>query len=182
MSTRILAIDTATEACSVAVWNQGEIHALFELCPREHTQRIYLWCSRCWRNPAWRSTSSMRWPLAAAPAALPGYASALASLRAWRWAPICRCSAFPRCKPWRRAPGVCGAERVLAAIDARMGEVYWGQFERQADGSWLESEGEAVLSPAQALECAAPAGRMGPRRHRLANLSRSGQGVYAERA
>ncbi len=40
MSTRILAIDTATEACSVAVWNQGEIHALFELCPREHTQRI----------------------------------------------------------------------------------------------------------------------------------------------
>ncbi|MFX7945950.1 tRNA (adenosine(37)-N6)-threonylcarbamoyltransferase complex dimerization subunit type 1 TsaB, partial [Acinetobacter baumannii] len=44
---------------------------------------------------------------------------------------------------WR----VGGAERVLAAIDARMGEVYWGQFERQADGSWLESEGEAVLSP-----------------------------------
>ena len=40
MSTRILAIDTATEAGSVAVWNQGEIHALFELCPREHTQRI----------------------------------------------------------------------------------------------------------------------------------------------
>lgn len=40
MSTRILAIDTATEACSVAIWNQGEIHALFELCPREHTQRI----------------------------------------------------------------------------------------------------------------------------------------------
>lgn len=40
MSTRILAIDTATEACSVALWNQGETHALFELCPREHTQRI----------------------------------------------------------------------------------------------------------------------------------------------
>ncbi|WP_106476768.1 tRNA (adenosine(37)-N6)-threonylcarbamoyltransferase complex dimerization subunit type 1 TsaB, partial [Escherichia coli] len=49
---------------------------------------------------------------------------------------------------WR----VSGAARVLAAIDARMGEVYWGQFERQADGRWLESEGEAVLSPAQALE------------------------------
>ncbi|MEG1690563.1 MAG: tRNA (adenosine(37)-N6)-threonylcarbamoyltransferase complex dimerization subunit type 1 TsaB, partial [Hafnia sp.] len=34
MSTRILAIDTATEACSVALWNNGEKHALFEICPR----------------------------------------------------------------------------------------------------------------------------------------------------
>lgn len=48
---------------------------------------------------------------------------------------------------WR----MTGAQRVLAAIDARMGEVYWGQFERQSDGQWLESEGEAVLSPEQAL-------------------------------
>ncbi len=40
MSTRILALDTATEACSVALWNEGEIHSLFEICPREHTQRI----------------------------------------------------------------------------------------------------------------------------------------------
>lgn len=37
---RILAIDTATEACSVALWNNGTINAHFELCPREHTQRI----------------------------------------------------------------------------------------------------------------------------------------------
>ncbi len=40
MSTRILAIDTATEACSVALYNQGETLAHFELCAREHTQRI----------------------------------------------------------------------------------------------------------------------------------------------
>ena len=37
---RILAIDTATEACSVALWNDGTVNAHFELCPREHTQRI----------------------------------------------------------------------------------------------------------------------------------------------
>ena len=40
MSTRILAIDTATEACSVALLNDESTDALFELCPREHTQRI----------------------------------------------------------------------------------------------------------------------------------------------
>lgn len=37
---RILAIDTATEACSVALWNNGTTFAHFEECPREHTQRI----------------------------------------------------------------------------------------------------------------------------------------------
>ena len=37
---RILAIDTATEACSAALWNDGNTCAHFELCPREHTQRI----------------------------------------------------------------------------------------------------------------------------------------------
>lgn len=37
---RILAIDTATEACSAALWNDGAQSAHFEICPREHTQRI----------------------------------------------------------------------------------------------------------------------------------------------
>ena len=37
---RILAIDTATEACSVALLSDGAVSAHFEECPREHTQRI----------------------------------------------------------------------------------------------------------------------------------------------
>lgn len=37
---RILAIDTATEACSAALWDNGNLFAHFEECPREHTQRI----------------------------------------------------------------------------------------------------------------------------------------------
>ena len=123
MSTRILAIDTATEACSVAVWNQGEIHALFELCPREHTQRILPMVQQVLAESGLALGADL--PMIGV--------STLQTMAQGAWR-------------------VSGAERVLAAIDARMGEVYWGQFERQADGRWLESEGEAVLSPAQALE------------------------------
>ena len=40
MSSRILALDTATEACSAALLNQQQIDARFEIAPRDHTQRI----------------------------------------------------------------------------------------------------------------------------------------------
>jgi tRNA threonylcarbamoyladenosine biosynthesis protein TsaB len=38
-------------------------------------------------------------------------------------------------------------ECVLACNDARMGEVYWGVYRREADGSMTELAPEAVSSP-----------------------------------
>lgn len=40
-----------------------------------------------------------------------------------------------------------GATRVLAAIDARMGEVYWAEYQRDEQGVWHGEETEAVLKP-----------------------------------
>lgn len=77
MSTRILAIDTATEACSVALWNNGEVQALFELCPENIPSVFYRWYSRFWHHQACRFSNWMRWLLAAAPAVLPACVSAL---------------------------------------------------------------------------------------------------------
>ncbi len=37
----ILAIDTATEACSVAVYVDGEYRELYEVIPRQHSQRLF---------------------------------------------------------------------------------------------------------------------------------------------
>ena len=44
---------------------------------------------------------------------------------------------------WRKQ----GASRVLAAIDARMGEVYWAEYQRDAQGVWHGENTEAVLKP-----------------------------------
>lgn len=44
---------------------------------------------------------------------------------------------------WR----MTGASRVLAAIDARMGEVYWAEYTRDENGVWHGEESEAVLKP-----------------------------------
>jgi len=49
---------------------------------------------------------------------------------------------------WRRH----GASRVLAAIDARMGEVYWAEYQRDEQGIWRGDDSEAVLNPEAAQE------------------------------
>lgn len=37
---KLLAIDTVTEACSAALWLDGEVHERFEIAPRRHTTLI----------------------------------------------------------------------------------------------------------------------------------------------
>ncbi len=39
--TGILAIETATEACSVALWRDGELAERHEITPRQHSQRLF---------------------------------------------------------------------------------------------------------------------------------------------
>ena len=39
------------------------------------------------------------------------------------------------------------ADHVLTAIDARMGELYWAQYQRKTDGDWLLLGNEQVIAP-----------------------------------
>ncbi|KEY57968.1 tRNA (adenosine(37)-N6)-threonylcarbamoyltransferase complex dimerization subunit type 1 TsaB [Serratia sp. DD3] len=153
MSTRILAIDTATEACSVAIWDHGETHALFELCAREHTQRILPMVQQLLASCGLTLSQLDALAFGRGPGSFTGVRIGIGiaqGLALGADLPMLGISTLQTLAQgaWR----MTGSQRVLAAIDARMGEVYWGAFERQQEGGWLESEGEAVLSPPQALE------------------------------
>ena len=39
----LLALETATEACSVALWIDGEVRERFEVAPRRHTELVLPW-------------------------------------------------------------------------------------------------------------------------------------------
>ncbi|MTD25697.1 tRNA (adenosine(37)-N6)-threonylcarbamoyltransferase complex dimerization subunit type 1 TsaB [Erwinia sorbitola] len=148
MSTRILAIDTATEACSVALLNDDRLLAHFELCAREHTQRILPLVQQILQegNVALRELDALAF--GRGPGSFTGVRIGIGiaqGLALGAELPLIGISTLKTMaqSAWR----LHGASRVLAAIDARMGEVYWAEYQRDEQGNWLGEETEAVLKP-----------------------------------
>ncbi|WP_312946672.1 tRNA (adenosine(37)-N6)-threonylcarbamoyltransferase complex dimerization subunit type 1 TsaB [Superficieibacter sp.] len=145
---RILAIDTATEACSVALLNDGKTGAHFELCPREHTQRILPLVQQQLSEGGVRLADLDALAFGRGPGSFTGVRIGIGiaqGLALGASLPMIGVSTLMTMAQgaWRKT----GATRVLAAIDARMGEVYWAEYQRDADGVWHGEETEAVLKP-----------------------------------
>lgn len=156
MSTRILAIDTATEACSVALYNQGETLAHFELCAREHTQRILPMVQQILAEAGLSLTQLDALAFGRGPGSFTGVRIGIGmaqGLSLGAQLPLLPVSTLQTMA--QGAYRLTGADNVLAAIDARMGEVYWGEFSRNAQGDWSGEETEKVIKPEQLLARAA---------------------------
>ena len=145
---RILAIDTATEACSAALWNDGATTAHFELCPREHTQRILPIVQDILTETGTALTELDALAYGRGPGSFTGVRIGIGiaqGLALGADLPMIGVSTLATMAQgaWRKT----GATRVLAAIDARMGEVYWAEYQRDSQGIWHGEATEAVLKP-----------------------------------
>ena len=152
MSARILALDTATEACSVALLLDGVVDAHFELCAREHTQRILPLVEEMLRRHQLALTQLDALAFGRGPGSFTGVRIGIGIAQGLAFGaslPLLGVSTLMTMAEaaWQRH----GATRVLAAIDARMGEVYWAEYQREEDGAWRGEESEAVLKPEAAL-------------------------------
>ncbi|MEB5922785.1 MULTISPECIES: tRNA (adenosine(37)-N6)-threonylcarbamoyltransferase complex dimerization subunit type 1 TsaB [Franconibacter] len=145
---RILAIDTATEACSAALWDNGTAYAHFELCPREHTQRILPLVREILNQSGVSLSELSALAFGRGPGSFTGVRIGIGiaqGLALGANLPMIGVSTLATMAQgaWRKT----GATRVLAAIDARMGEVYWGEYQRDHEGVWHGEETETVLKP-----------------------------------
>lgn len=145
---RILAIDTATEACSVALQNASSCYATFEVCPRDHTQRILPMVQSVLDEDGSSLSEVDVLAFGRGPGSFTGVrigTGIAQGLALGAGLPLVGISTLATLAEgaWRRT----GAVRVLAAIDARMGEVYWGEYTRDQDGIWHGEASEAVLKP-----------------------------------
>lgn len=148
MSTRILALDTATEACSAALWVEGQIHSVTEICPREHTQRILPMVQQMLAEGGISLQQLDAIAFGRGPGSFTGVRIGIGIAQG-----LALGADLPMIGVSNLLAMAEGAHRVhqhtqvLAAIDARMNEVYWGQYQRTADGQWQLLGEEQVLTP-----------------------------------
>ena len=89
---KLLAFETATEACSVALWIDGEVRERFELAPRRHAELSLPWAEQLLAEAGIAQVATGRdRASAAAPARSPGCGWRSRSGRASRWPWIGRC-------------------------------------------------------------------------------------------
>jgi tRNA threonylcarbamoyladenosine biosynthesis protein TsaB len=124
---KLLAFETATEACSVAVYIDGEVRERFELAPRRHAELALPWAGQLLAESGIAKAQLDAIAIGRGPGAFTGVRLAIAIAQGIALAldrPIVPVSTLAVLA--MRSPG----ERVLAAIDARMGEVYSAAFAR----------------------------------------------------
>lgn len=142
----LLAFETATEACSVALWIDGDVRARFQVAPRRHAELALPWAEELLREAGIAKARLDAIAVGRGPGAFTGVRLAIAIAQGIALAldkpvvPISTLAVLAAClPPMRPSTGLRmsgqGEEQcILAAIDARMGEVYSAAFLRDADG------------------------------------------------
>lgn len=147
--TTLLALDTATEACSVALLHQGRIISHYEVIPRLHAQRLLPMIQQLMAEANLPLSAVDAIAFGRGPGAFTGVRIAVGVVQGLAFAlerpvvPVSNLAALAQ-RAWREQ----GVQQVAAAIDARMDEVYWGCYQLQ-DGVMQLQGLEAVLPPEQ---------------------------------
>ncbi|OED44369.1 tRNA (adenosine(37)-N6)-threonylcarbamoyltransferase complex dimerization subunit type 1 TsaB [Endozoicomonas sp. (ex Bugula neritina AB1)] len=144
---KLLALDTATEACSVAVNLDGEVIEHFDVIPRRHSRELLPMVDSLLAKVGVKITDMDALAFGCGPGAFTGLRVATAMAQGLAFAvdlpviPVSTLAALAQ-----QGLRENEAHHVLSAIDARMGEVYWGAFSEQ-DGLMLPLQDETVVAP-----------------------------------
>lgn len=147
---KVLAFETATEVCSVALWLDGELHERHAIAPRQHAQLVLVWADALLAEAGIARGALDAIAVGRGPGAFTGVRLAIATAQGIALAldrpvlPVSTLAVLAQGAP-------IGSDRaIIAAIDARMGEVYLGMFERGADGLVHATAAEWLGVPADA--------------------------------
>ena len=145
---KLLAFETATEACSVALWIDGQLCERFEIAPRRHAELVLPWADALLAEAGIAKSQLDAIAVGRGPGAFTGVRLAVALAQGIALAldrPVVAVSTLA-------ALAVRGdGGHILAAIDARMGEIYLGACVRDADGLVMALDPERLARPAEVV-------------------------------
>jgi tRNA threonylcarbamoyladenosine biosynthesis protein TsaB len=155
---RVLAIETSTDACSCALWVDAEVAEAYELAPRRHAELVLPMMDSLLAVAGLAPTGLDGVAFGRGPGTFTGVRIACGVAQGVAYAlglpvvPVSSLQALAQGAARER-----GEPQVLAALDARMQEVYWGGFCPGEDALMRPVLSEAI-GPAGAVELPA-AGR-----------------------
>lgn len=154
---KLLAFETSTEACSVALYLDGEVRERFEIAPRRHAELALPWADALLAEAGVARAQLDAVAVGRGPGAFTGVRLAIALAQGVALGlerPVLPVSTLAVLAAGAPADGPA---QILATIDARMGEVYVGAFLREG-ASLVALEAERVLAPEAVALPAATAG------------------------
>lgn len=150
---KLLAVDTTSGACSVALYHDGRVCEQFVRAERDHTRRLLPMVESVLAQAESSLTEVDALAVSQGPGSFTGLRIAISCVQGLAFAsdkpvvPVSSLAAMAagavRVQPdWRGKP-------VLAALDARMQEVYWGLYSSERPGEAILKD--AVSSPEQVV-------------------------------
>lgn len=148
---KLLALDTSTVACSAALLADGAVCERFEIAPREHAELLLPMVDELLAEAGWSRGQLEVVAFGRGPGAFTGLRIAAGVAQGIAFGlglpvvPVSTLAALAH-GAMREGKGT----RILAAMDARMHEIYWGVYERDAAGALLLRGEERVCAAAAA--------------------------------
>jgi tRNA threonylcarbamoyladenosine biosynthesis protein TsaB len=133
---KLLAIETATTACSVALWIDGEVHEHLEPAARRQTETVMPMVETLMAQAGLSLGQLDGLAFSHGPGAFTGVrvgTSVIQGLALAADLPVSGVSTLAACA-WMGAGQLGDNRPLLAAFDARMGEIYLGGYQRSAGG------------------------------------------------
>lgn len=144
--TLLLAIETATEGCSVALLRDGEVSQLFEIAPLGHAALIRNMIEKILVDAGQVLSAMDVIAFGRGPGSFTGVRIAVSAAQGLALAidrPLIPVSSL------QALAMQSSHDHVLSAIDARKGELYWAVFERDENGIPALLGEEQVIAPAR---------------------------------
>lgn len=145
--TTLLALDTATEACSVALLYKNNIYNCYDVIPRLHAQQILPMIHNVLNEAGCALEEIDGLAFGCGPGAFTGIRIATGIVQGLAFAldkpviPVSNLAIIAQ-RAWREYQ----LEHIAVAIDARMNEIYWGCYTLQ-DGEVSLVGDELVIAP-----------------------------------
>ena len=147
MATSLLGMDSSNAACSCALWIDGDCQQRYEVAPRGHGLLLLPMVESLLAEAGIGLGALDALVLGRGPGSFTGLRIATSMVQGLAFAvdrPVVPVSSLAAL-----AQGV-DAPRVLSAFDARMGEVYWGAYQRD-DHGLMTLIGEEMVATAETV-------------------------------